>query len=1058
MLRLLGPLELVSDRVSIGLGGPRRRVVLAMLGLNPNRVVSLEQLIDAVWGVAPPSTARGQVQTCISGLRRVLAEAGYPDAIATRPPGYVLQISEEGLDTLVFASLTTRAKTCGAEGRTEQAAQLLREAITLWRGVALADVTSDLVQRGATVLEESRMAAIEELARLELALGRHNLVSGELRTLVAEHPLRENLYHLLMLALYRSGRQAEALEVARRARTVLREEIGVEPGSELQNLAQAILNREPSLNPGPPERTGDPPPGDQPPIGSSAPVALPEHRLPVPQQLPASIADFTGRESVLEEVRGRLERRDADSFCWSMPIVAISGKGGVGKSSLAVRVAHELTPAFPDGQLYAGLRTPTGTNSPARLLARFLRALGVSGSALPESLEERQELFRTRLSGRRVLLLLDDATDEADVLPLLPGAPSCAVLVTSRKRLSGLPGAHRVDVGVLEADRSLDLLGKIVGTDRVAAEHPAALELVTFCCGLPLALRIAGARLASRPHWRIDNLVRRLRDEASRLDELSHQGLELRSNIELTYRGLDDSARRLFRLSSLVQASDFPDWTAAALLDTSLGEGREVLESLVDAQLLDVVIHPGPHPVRYRFHELIRLYAMEQVLTEESKNERRAALTRMLGAWLAHAEAAHRKEYGGDFTILHGDAPRWSPGQAEIAECVADAAAWWEAERRALVEGVRQAAEAGLHELCWDLALTSVTLFEAKGYFDDWHECAQIALEATERAGNTTGMAAMRYSLGTLHMFQTRLEDAERCFTSALEIFSTEGNAHGSALVLRNAAHIDALRHDIPAMLDKYATALRTMREVGDRIGEAHILRSLARHRMEEQNDREARELLEEALQICREVGCLRAEAQVVHSFAELQLGAGQLDQARRSLHRVLRIVRDAGDRIGEAYAVYGLSVLRQRECRLDAAETTLAHALDLARQVGERFIEAKSLYGLGEIALARDTVSAGAAYLEAANSLFAGLGASVWQARTLILLTEIRATDAPEQARTHLEQVDRLLSAVDSRESAHLLEEVRGMRIGAFAAGIPGSSADMGARAAIEAGGSAST
>ncbi|PRY35773.1 AfsR/SARP family transcriptional regulator [Umezawaea tangerina] len=1018
-LRLLGPVELVLDRRSLDLGGPRQRIVLSMLGLNANRVVPVDQLVDAVWDRSPPSTARGQVQICISALRRIFADAGQGDAIKTRPPGYLLEIAPSELDSLEFTALVTAARAHSDAGRPEEAATTLRGALALWRGSALSGVPSDLVQRGAALWEDRRLAAVEELIRLDLELGRHEEISGDLGTLVEEHPLRERLHGFLMLALYRAGRQAEALEVCRRARSTLVEEVGIEPGQELQDLERAILNRDPKLSL---PAAGTAPVAKRP---SASPVA--EQQPVVPQQLPASISDFTGREGHLDEIR-QLVSGGADGY--GMPIVAISGKGGVGKSSLAVRVAHELSSGFPDGQLYADLRTPHGDDHTANLLARFLRALGVAGTAVPDDVDERAELYRSRLSGRRLLLVLDDVSDEHQVRPLLPGSPTCAVVTTSRARLSGLSGAHWIDVGMFDVDQSVELLAKIVGRDRVEAEQAAVVELVTFCGGLPLALRIAGARLASRPHWRVDGLVRRLRDEARRLDELAHHGLELRSNIGLTYKVLDPEEQRLFRLFSLVQAPDFPGWTAAALLDTSLVEAEDVLESLVDAQLLDVVKYPDSVHVRYRFHDLIRVYAGEKLLEVESEADRAAALTRVLGAWLALAEEAHRREYGGDYTILHGTAPRWRDPDGAAAEAIGNPMDWWEGERRALVAAVRQAADAGLDEMCWDLALTSVTLFEAKGYFDDWLECSRAALDVTAAAGNRVGHAAMRYSLGTLHMFQTRLAEADECFTTALGIFRAEGDAHGCALVLRNAAHIDGLRGDIRSMLEKYAESLATMRVVGDRVGEAHILRSMAKFRMDEGDTATARELLDDALAICQEVHCLRTEAQVVHRFAELHLATGQIDEARQALHRVLRIVRDTGDRIGEVHALYGLGLLRHREGRLDNAETTLVHALDLARRVGEQLIEAKALYGLGEIALARGGDSTGVTHLVEARRLFDELGSALWHARTLVLLSEIHTNDGDSAlAGEKIEQAARLLAEVDSKESAQLLAGLRSSR-----------------------------
>ncbi|MFV2009855.1 MULTISPECIES: AfsR/SARP family transcriptional regulator [unclassified Micromonospora] len=984
-------MDLVVDNRSLDIGGFRQRIVLATLGLNVNRVVSVDQLIDAVWGSSPPATARGQIQICVSALRKLLMGAGYPDVIGTRRPGYILRIADLEIDVVEFSSLVGEAQERAEAGRLEEAASTLREALALWRGPALSGISSDLLARNATVLEEQRISAIEERIRLDLALGRHREMASELSALVVEYPLRERFHALLMLALYRAGRQAEALEVARRARTVLLEEVGIDPGQELQDLERAILQHDPQLGssgnapsaiPQPLAAVTSPGGGDDlsaerhasvmeragagRPVVEAAPVKTVEaapsaaqliYGGVIPRQLPASIADFTGREEHLRLIKRLLgDDPDSDEARWGVQIVVASGKGGVGKSSLAARAAHELSDRYPDGQLYADIGSWSGEDRSAGLLARFLRALGVAGSAVPEDVEERGELYRSKLFGRRVLLLLDDVTSEAQVPPLLPGSPTCAVIITSRFRLSGLSGAHQIDVEVFETDNSVKLLTRIIGQDRAAAEPRALLDLVKFCGGLPLALRITGARLASRPHWRLDDLVERLHDEARRLDEFAHHGLELRSNIGLSYQILAPPAQRLFRLTSLVRAPDFPGWTAAALLDSTFIEANDVLESLVDAQLVDTVRYPDGVP-RYRMHDVIRIFAGEQLAQEETEAERKAALTRLLGAWMALAEEAHRREYGGDYTILHGAGPRWHPRPGEADRRIRDLGQWWETERRALVTAVRQAAAAGLDELCWDLALTSVALFEAKGYFDDWQASAEVALAAAEAARNRIGVAAMHYSLGTLNMVQARLTEAERWFTTAARIFQDEGHQHGYALVLRNAAHVDGLRGESASMLTKYDAALRIMREVGDRIGEAHIMRNLAKSRIDAGDNPAAIEMLDEALAICRETGCLRVEAQVMYRFAEAYVAIDEVDQAREALHRTLRIVRDTGDRIGEAHALYGLGLLRHREGRLDKAHATLAHTLDLARTLREQSIEAKALRALRELDRARGDV-----------------------------------------------------------------------------------------------------
>ncbi|WP_432839297.1 AfsR/SARP family transcriptional regulator [Dactylosporangium sp. CA-092794] len=982
-LRLLGPLDLVIGDRSLHIGGPRQQVILAMLALNVNKVTSIDTLIEAVWQTTPPITARGQVQVCISGLRKLFTEAGFPEAISTREPGYTLRLAPEYMDSLRFVKQLAAARVHIDAGRTVDAVTTLRAALALWRGPALAGVQSELVRRGATGVEELRAAAIEDRLRLELKLGWHLELVPELQSLIGEYPLRERLYGYLMLALYRCGRQAEALGIYRRARATLIGEVGVEPGPELQDLERAILHRDPSIDGPRVEAVHEAP------AVRSEP--LPElGRRMLPRQLPAGIADFTGRVVEIEEITRLLSEREARH---AMQIVALSGRGGVGKSSLAVHVAHILNERFEDGVLYAELRGSTGGDGTAMQLARFLRALGMQGAAIPDEVGERVALYRSCLASRRVLVLLDDVIDEEQVLPLLPGSPTCAVITTSIHRLTGIPGAHHVTVNAFGPNESIEMLSRIIGPARVESEQTAVAELGELCDGLPLALRIAAARLSSRTRWPVSRLVHRLRDEVGRLDELEHRGWELRSSIALTHESLDESAERLFLLLSMIGATDVASWIGAALLDTDLSTAEETLERLVDAHVLEMVEFPDARGVRYRFHDLIRVYAREQ-LAKIEPGERDAALVRVLGAWLALAEFAHSKEYGGDYTIIHGSAPRWRPQNADLGLIVSDSMDWWDSERPALVAAVRQAADAGHHEVCWDLALSCTTLFESRGYYDDWKEVVGVALAAVQRAGSPTGIAAMTYLTGTLLMFQSRLTEAADCFRRAMDLFEAQGHDHGRGLVLRNWAHVDGLQGNSDEMMAKYGRALALLQDVGDRIGAAHVMRSQAKHWLASGDLTTARQLLGPALDICREVGCVRVESQVLHSFAELHTIAGDLDLAREQLNRVLRVVRDRGDRMGEAHVLYGLGIVRYQEGRLDTARAMVTHALEMARDCGDLMIEAKSHFTLGEIEIAQGDRESGVTHLRAAARLFEDLGATAWAAQARVLLPAVEGSD----------------------------------------------------------------
>lgn len=1013
-LGVLGPLELVARGRSLKIGGPREHIVLAMLALNANRVISVDHLVGAVWGESPPSTARAQIQSCISALRRLFAGAGRADAIKTQPSGYLLSLPDEALDSATFTTLLAQARHQAAAEQLAEAAATLRSAQQLWRGNAVQGIASSAVQRGAALLENARLDAVEERVRLELNLGRHEEIIGELRALVAEQPLRERLYAFLMLALYRAGRQAEALETARFARATLVEELGVDPGPELRDLEHDILNRAPSLDL----------PAEQSP--AAATPDTPDTVAGCPRQLPSSTADFIGRTDQIAAI-SQILRGDADSAGarFAVPIISIFGPGGIGKSTLALRVAHECADAYPDGHLYVDLGGAVCEDSTTAVLARFLRALGVGSSQISEHREERAELYRSRLANKRMLIVLDDAANEKQVIPLLPGSPSCAVIITSRMRLDTLQGAHWVGVDEFDPQTSLELLAKIVGAERVRAEQADADELVAYCGGLPLALRIAGARLASRPHWRIAELARRMRNEVQRLDEFSHHGLELRSSIGLSYRSLPTEAKRLFRLFAVVAAPDLPSWTAAALLDVDLVNAEATLERLVDVRLLDAVEGIAGH-VRYRFHDLIRVYARERLLATETEPERAAALGRLLGAWLSLAQDVHRHEYGGDYTILHGDAPRYRVSGWEDEQFTKNPLDWLERERGTLVAVIRQAASAGMDEFCWDLALTLVCLFEVRGYYDDWRETTEVAYEASRRAGNRTGSAAMQYSLGTLNTAQGQLDEAERYLVSAQQLFEEAGHAHGLGLVLRNAAFLDRLRGNVEAMHSKYQRALDLMRDEGDLIAEASILHSLARFEIDEGNVDEAGRLLMAALALCQQANFVRGEAQVESRLAELYLSSGRSQLARQMLGRVLATVRDFGDRTGEAHALYWLGLVRRRDGRLDTAEATLTRALTLAEQVGDRMIIGQTRYALGELCIARGDEPAAADHLDRARTLFGELGSAVWLAKTVIAASELNA--AEQYCPITIEDVDHaaeLLARVASKGAEQLARQL---------------------------------
>ena len=576
----------------LDLGGSRLQIVLATLLLGANQVVTMDRLLEAVYGEQLPPTSRSQVQICISSLRRLFGGHGYAEIISTRSRGYSIQVESGQLDSLRFEELVASALEARDAGHLDQAVANYREALRLWRGPALDGIDSQLIQAAAGRLEEQRVTATEDRIKLELDLGRQRELVGELTEVVGEYPLRERLRGYLMLALYRCNRTAEALQVYRQARKTMLDELGIEPSESLRQLQLDILRSDPRLE------------------APAEPAKVQPAAWQIPCLLPTDTADFTGRAKQVDQINQLVIAATEQEAQFAVPVIMIVGKGGIGKTCLAVHACHGIAEHFPDGQLFVDLHggSPHPV-SPVQVLERFLRALGVPGSQIPDSLDERAEIYRGLLARRKILVLLDDAASESQVYPLLPGGPTAAVMITSRRRLAGLAGATAIEVDVFDAGKSLDLLARITGAERVEQQPQAATAIAELCGHLPLALRIAGARLAARPHWTFQQLVDRLADETRRLDELRHADLGIRANMSLTYESTSEEARRLFRRLALLDFPVFSGWVCAPVLDRPSARAEDLLDDLISAQLVETAgTGSGVHS-HYRFHDLIGVFA-----------------------------------------------------------------------------------------------------------------------------------------------------------------------------------------------------------------------------------------------------------------------------------------------------------------------------------------------------------------------------------------------------------------------------------------------------------------
>jgi DNA-binding SARP family transcriptional activator/tetratricopeptide (TPR) repeat protein len=999
----------------VPLGGPRQQATLAMLLLEVGNVIPIDRLIDAVWDDDPPTTARAQIQICISTLRRNLVAGVGGDPIETRPPGYLLRLGQAALDAQTFDEIAASARARLSDGDPAAAAVLFREALALWRGPALSNVTSRLVQQSVTRLNERRLAVREQCIDAELAAGMvHDLV-GELIGLVQEHPLREHFHLLLMKALYNSGRQAEALEAYRAARTVLLDELGIEPGRELQMLHRSILNGEALAAATPPART----------------AAVRDRAKVVPAMLPAAIPDFTGRRDLVEAIVEATAAQEGTTS-HAVPLITVYGPGGVGKTTLAIHAAHRVAAQFPDGHLFARLRNGGQAVDPADVLERFLRVLGVDGASVPEDVEERAELYRDLLGRRRMLVVLDDGVSEQQIRHLLPGEPQCAVLVTSRRRLSALPAAAWFEVGPLSSDNAADLVGTVLGPDRVRAEPGALAALCATCGNLPLALRIAAARLAARPHWSIAGLVDRIADTSHQLDELDHGDLGMRASISMTYDSLSPDARRLFRLLALTEAPNVASWVGAPLLNTDVWRAEELIEELTEAYLLDVEPAPVGDPPRYRFHDIMRPFAQERVVKEETPASRQIAMEALMGALLYLADESYRREYTGDYLRPECGATRWPLPDTLVNRLLDDPLSWYEHERMTLSAAIRQSAASGLTEHAWGLALAVVPLFEARAYITDWRESHLAALRAAGAAGDRPGEAAMRYSLGSLHLFEQQLADAVQHLTEAQAVYEELGDRYGTALVLRNLAVTDRLNGDFDKALERWEQSLTVFEEFGDRIGEAYVLYSIAQIRIDRGDLETAGQLLDRATLLCEATGNRRVGSQVQYRRGTLLLRSKDKGAAV-AFTEVLSITEATGDRVGQCYARIGLasSLLQQQEP--ETAKSIITPALAIVKEMDERLVLCRVLLVLTEVELTLGRIGEAVARADCAVHAASQLGSPPMEVQSLIALGRaLLAAGEDVRARDAWLRGEQLLSGLRTADNGELAAQLAVLLTGA--------------------------
>lgn len=929
VFRLLGPVELTVAGKRVDIGPVKQRTVLAALLVDVGHPVTWPTLADRVWDDSPPADGgRGVLYTYVNRIRRALEKVPTNGdlrvEVVRRSGGYMLEVDPDQVDLHRFHRLVADARDPRLDD--VKRAGLLGEALALWSGTPLADLPGEWAARTGGAWTQRRLDAAVGWAEIELRLARPSAVITPLRDLVAEHPVAEPVVGMLMRALAAAGRDAEAVECYAVTRARLVDALGVEPGPELRAVHQAVLR------------------GDLVGAGSGSPPTprVAATRRP-PAQLPADVPAFTGRTAELAEL-DRLA-----GTVTTVVISAVSGTAGVGKTALAVRWAHRVSRRFPDGQLYVNLRGYDAGQpvSATHALAAFLSALGVRDQEIPLEEDDRSGRYRTELAGRRVLVVLDNASSVEQVRPLLPGTPGCAVLVTSRDSLPGLVALHgacRLDLDLLPAEDAVALLRALIG-DRVDTEPAAAVVLAERCARLPLALRVASELATSRPGVTLAGLAEELSDQQHRLDLLDAGGDQraaVRAVFSWSYRHLSADAARAFRLVALHPGSDFDAYAAAALTGTGLVEARRLCAALARAHL-SYPIRVG----RYGIHDLLRAYGAQLARAEDGEDGVRAALTRLFDGHLATAAAAADTLYPAEKHRRPRVAAVSTP-TAAVAD-PADALAWLYAELPTTVDVCAYTAAHGWPTHTTRLAATLFRYLENAGRYPEALAVHTHALTAAVATGDRTGEAHARTGLGAVHCRVGRHEQAAEQHRRGLTLFREEGDRLGEAIALSNLGSIDEHLGRYEQAASHFRAGLDRYREVGDPVGEAAALTNLGLLDWHLGRYEQAAGSHREALDRYRQLDDKVGEAVALTNLGLVHDKQGDYEQAFDHQRQALTLHRQLGNRVGEAVTSTNLGDLDTRLGRCQSAAAHHRNALDIFRQIGHRFGEAYALNGLGQ-------------------------------------------------------------------------------------------------------------
>jgi DNA-binding SARP family transcriptional activator len=918
---LLGPLMLRCDGVPVPTPPGKQQVVLAALLLRAGRVVSARELTELLWESAPPPSAQVTLRNYMRRLRHALGDADR-SRISTQPGGYLMRVEAGELDVFRFEAQIKSAQAALRDRMWDQASARASEALSLWRGEPLADAGCEaLAQRDAPWLAELHMQALEARIEAQLHLGDHAAVIAQVKSLTAEQPLREHLHGLLMRALYLSGRQSEALLAYQQARERLIDELGTEPGVELRELHQRILNADPALSAAESARVapGGPGSGNGPAQGRGS-----------PRNLPGSVYQFTGRRKELAALTGRLAQADTSRPSAAL-IWVIGGMAGIGKTALAVHWAHQVAERFPDGQLFVNLRgfDPMGTPvSPTDALSDLLDALGLPAEGIPPGLDARAGLYRSLLWARRVLVVLDNARDAAQVRPLLPGGPRCGVVITSRGPLAGLAaaeGARLLTLDLLPEAEARELLVRRLGAARLNAEPAAADELARACGGLPLALSVAAARVSAYPRLGLRALAEELTDAQRRLDALDAGDVatSVRAVFSWSLRGLPAPAARLFRLLSFHPGPDFTCPAAASLAGVALPEARRTLRELAEAHLI------SEHaPGRFGVHDLLRAYAAEQAAAVGDTLDGRMAVHRILDHYLHTVDAANRIIFPArERLALPAPQPNVRPQHLANA---AQAQAWLQAERRVLIAAAYQAAALGFDRHAWQIPFSLSMFLAFQGHRDEWSAVQRSALAAAQRLGDQAAQARLHIGYAHACVSADLKQDGFAHLHHALDLYrqledrAGQGRAHVAFSLILNSQgrHREAFGHaqhalvlawstgsrpnlaqalnatgwtdahlgNLPHALDCCQLALDLHRETGNRVGQAETLDSLGYIYQQSGDHGHAIASYQRSLSILRALASRHEEAVTRARLGDAHFAAGHPRKARKAWQRALAV------------------------------------------------------------------------------------------------------------------------------------------------------------------------